>query len=213
MGDKVLPQQEARHFSMLRSYHAADLFTLANAFAGTASILVMMGYVAEPKDWQLPIAVTALALALAFDLADGKVARWRQKQSLFGRELDSLADIVSFGVAPVAVAYGLGMRRSLDALMLVFFVGCGVSRLARFNITAAQLSNEKGKVKYFEGAPIPSSLLIIFVLTVCFYTGRVGNNLPLGLIEIASFQWHPISILYFVNGCAMISKTLRIPKP
>jgi CDP-diacylglycerol--serine O-phosphatidyltransferase len=152
-------------------------------------------------------------VALGFDVADGCVARWRHAHSLFGRELDSLADIVSFGVAPVVVAYGLGMRGGLDACVLTFFVGCGISRLARFNITAAQLADAQGKVQYFEGTPIPSSVLLILVLGVCFALDRIGGNLPLGVIEIASLQWHPLSILYFVNGCTMISKTLRIPKP
>lgn len=213
MTNKASPQEQALRLSMLRSYHVADILTLANAFAGTASTLTMMSYLVTPQGWRANLALTLLVLALVFDVADGKIARWRQEQSLFGRELDSLADIVSFGVAPVAVAYGLGMRGSLDALIFVFFVGCGVSRLARFNITAAQLSNEKGRVKYFEGMPIPSSMLLILVLAVCFYRGRIGDDLPLGRVEIASFQWHPLSILYFANGCAMISKRLRIPKP
>src|SRR5262249_39877368 len=139
--------------------------------------------------------------------------RGRTQPSAFGQELDSLADIVSFGVAPVVVAYGLGMRGGIDAVILVFFVGCGISRLARFNITAAQLADETGKVKYFEGTPIPSSLLLILVLIICFSTGYVDDRLPLGTVSVASFHWHPLSILYFVNGCAMISKTLRIPKP
>lgn len=213
MTNKASPQEQALGLSMLRSYHVADILTLANAFAGTASVLTMMSYLVTPRNWRVTVALALLVLALVFDIADGKIARWRHEQSLFGRELDSLADIVSFGVAPVAVAYALGMRGSLDALIFVFFVGCGVSRLARFNITAAQLSNEKGRVKYFEGLPIPSSMLLILVLAVCFYAGRVGANLPLGAIEIATFQWHPLSILYFANGCAMISKRLRIPKP
>jgi len=112
----------------------------------------------------------------------------------------------------VVVAYGLGMRGGLDALLLVFFVGCGISRLARFNVTAAQLSDDTGKVRYFEGTPIPSSLLLILVLAVCFYTGHVGDYLPLGVVSISSVAWHPLSILYGANGCSMISK-IRIPKP
>lgn len=51
------------------------------------------------------------------------------------------------------------------------------------------------------------------MLAVCFSTERIGDNLPLGVIEIASLHWHPLSLLYFVNGRAMISKTPRIPKP
>jgi CDP-diacylglycerol--serine O-phosphatidyltransferase len=207
------PQQPGRHFSMLRSYQAADVITLANAFAGTASILSMMSYLVTLESWRVTLALGLLPLALVCDMADGYIARWRYEHSVFGQELDSLADIVSFGIAPVVVAYGLGMRGGLDVLILMFFVGCGVSRLARFNITAAQLADATGKVKYFEGTPIPSSLLLILVLAACFYTGRIGDRLPLGVIEIAALQWHPLSILYFANGCTMISKTLRIPKP
>jgi CDP-diacylglycerol--serine O-phosphatidyltransferase len=213
MVNKESAHQQVSHFSMLRSYHIADLLTLANAFAGTASILAMMSYLVTPESWRVYLALGLLPVALAFDIADGYLARWHQTHSVFGQELDSLADIVSFGVAPVAVAYGLGMRGGLDVLILVFFVGCGISRLARFNITAAQLSDATGKVQYFEGTPIPSSLLLIVVLAVCFSTGHVGDTLPLGVVEIASFYWHPLSLLYFANGCTMISKTLRVPKP
>src|SRR5215510_3500598 len=204
-------QRPVVHFSMLRSYGLADLLTLANAFAGMASILAMLSDLVTPQPWRVSVALGFLPLALVFDIADGYVARERSQQSGFGRELDSLADIVSFGVAPVVVAYGLGMRGGVDALILVFFVGCGISRLARFNITAAQLSDEMGKVKYFEGTPIPSSLLLILVLIICFSTGYIGDRLPLGIVSIASFHWHPLSVLYLANGCAMISK-LRIPK-
>lgn len=212
ISDEASAKERAPHFSMLRSYHAADFLTLANVFSGTVSILMMMSYLVALQDWRVKVALAAPIFAFAFDVADGKIARWRHEQSVFGRELDSLADIVSFGVAPVAVAYGLGMRGGLDLIILVFFVGCGVSRLARYNITAARLSNEQGKVKYFEGMPIPSSLLLILILAVCFYMGRVGDNLALGVIEVGFLRWHPLSVLYLANGCAMISKRLHVPK-
>lgn len=199
--------------SLLRSYQLADLLTLANAFAGTASILFMMSHLLTPEPWRVSMALGLLPVALGFDMADGFVARWRHQHSGFGQELDSLADIVSFGVAPVVIAYGLGMRGGWDALIFLFFVGCGISRLARFNITAAELSDAKGKVRYFEGTPIPSSLLLVFILAGCFYAGRIDDKLPFGVVTLASVRWHPLSLLYVVNGCAMTSKTLRIPKP
>ena len=87
-----------------------------------------------------------------------------------------------------------------------------ISRLARYNITAAEIAAAGDKVKYFEGAPIPSSLLLVALLAFCFQLDRVGDNFPLGVLEIASLRWHPISLLYLVSGSAMISKTLRIPK-
>jgi CDP-diacylglycerol--serine O-phosphatidyltransferase len=200
------------HFSMLRSYQPADLITLANGAAGMAAILIVMGYLTSPQGWRLYLAITLLAVALVFDIADGKVARRRDEYSPFGQELDSLADIVSFGVAPAVLAYGLGMRGAFDIIILVYFVACGISRLARYNVTAGQLADASGKVKYFEGTPIPSSLILVAVLAACVYFDRAGADLPLGEVELGEMGWHPLSLLFFVNGCTMISKTLRIPK-
>ncbi|MGH7853936.1 MAG: CDP-alcohol phosphatidyltransferase family protein [Candidatus Binatia bacterium] len=200
------------HFSMLRNYHPADLITLANGAAGTAAILVIMSYLTMPEIWRVYLAMILLAIALIFDIADGNIARRRDEHSPFGQELDSLADIVSFGVAPAALAYGLGMRGMLDGRVLVYFVACGISRVARYNVTAGDLADESGKVKYFEGTPIPSSLILVAILAICAYLGRIGDSLPFGVVEIAGVNWHPFSLLFFVNGSTMISKTLRIPK-
>jgi CDP-diacylglycerol--serine O-phosphatidyltransferase len=200
------------HFSMLRAYRAADFFTLANGAAGTGSIFAVISYVEAPDRWRIYLALCLVPLALLLDIADGRIARRLNEHSLFGGELDSLADIVSFGVAPAVLAYGLGMRGGLDVAILLIFVACGISRLARYNITAAEIAAAGDKIKYFEGAPIPSSLLLVAVLAFCFHLDRVADNFPLGVLEIASLRWHPISLLYLVSGSAMISKTLRIPK-
>jgi CDP-diacylglycerol--serine O-phosphatidyltransferase len=197
---------------MVRDYQVADLVTLFNAAAGTGAIFAMMSFLLSQESWRVYLAFALIALALIFDVLDGQVARARHEHSVFGRELDSLADIVSFGVAPAALAYGLGMRGAFDVALLIYFVACGISRLARYNVTAAELSDEAGKVKYFEGTPIPSSLILVAVLGICFATGRFASNLPLGMIEVAGMQWHPISTLFFANGSSMISKTLHIPK-
>jgi CDP-diacylglycerol--serine O-phosphatidyltransferase len=118
-----------------------------------------MSYLTSPDNWRIYLALALLPAALVFDIADGKVARRHDEQSPFGQELDSLADIVSFGVAPATLAYALGMRGAFDIIVLIFFVACGISRLARYNVTAGQLADVSGKVKYFEGTPIPSRLL------------------------------------------------------
>jgi len=199
-------------FSMLRSYRAADLLTLGNGAAGTGAIFAMLSYIEAPERWRAYLAAVLLPLALALDIADGKIARWRQTHSLFGAELDSLADIVSFGVAPAVLAYGLGMRGVLDVPILLFFVACGISRLARYNVTAAEIAAAGDKVKYFEGTPIPSSLLLVVVLALCVHWDRIGDDLPLGAVQIGALKWHPLSLLYLFSGSAMISKTLRIPK-
>jgi CDP-diacylglycerol--serine O-phosphatidyltransferase len=207
------PRKKPRvHFSMLRNYQPADLVTLANGAAGTAAILVMMSYLTAPEIWRVYVSMALLVAALVLDIADGKVARQRDEHSPFGQELDSLADIVSFGVAPAMLAYGLGMRGILDGIILVYFVACGISRLARYNVTAGDLADEAGKVKYFEGTPIPSSLILVAILAACTYFGRIGDHLPFGAIEIAGARWHPLSLIFFINGSTMISKTLRIPK-
>lgn len=201
-----------RRFSMLRSYQAADLLTLSNAAAGTGAILAVMSYLVTAERWRIYLALALLPLALALDFLDGWIARRRDRRSIFGRELDSLADIVSFGVAPAVLAYAVGMRGSLDVAIFIYFVTCGISRLARYNITAAQLADQTGKVRYYEGTPIPLSLLLVVILGICFYTGRIGENLPLGAIEMGWLQWHPLSTLFFIHGSTMISRTLRIPK-
>ena len=72
-------------------------------------------------------------------MLDGRIARGRHAASPLERELDSLADVVSFGVAPAAVAFSAGVNTPLDQAILLFFVGCGVSRLARYNVTAERL--------------------------------------------------------------------------
>ena len=101
-------------------------------------------------------------------MLDGYVARLnRKRQSVLGADLDSLADVISFGVAPAVLGFTLGLRGGWDMVILTYFVVCGVSRLARFNVTAEALADvNTGKVKYFEGTPIPTSIVIVAVLGV-----------------------------------------------
>jgi CDP-diacylglycerol--serine O-phosphatidyltransferase len=105
------------------------------------------------------------------------------------------------------------MRGAWDMVILAYFVVCGISRLARFNVTAATLADEKtGKVKYFEGTPIPTSVLIVFVLGVAFQQQAIESALWLGAMRIGPATLHPLTLLYAISGTAMIS-TIRIPKP
>ncbi len=116
------------------------------------------------------------------DVLDGRIARWRHEASPLGQELDSLADVVSFGVAPATMGFAVGLQGGWDALCLVYFVGCGISRLARYNATAAQLSDARGKVTHFEGMPIPSSLLVAMILAALAAAGRWGDALPFSVV-------------------------------
>ena len=119
--------------------------------------------------------------------------------------------VVPFGVAPALIAYGCGMQGLWDRVVLVFFVACGVSRLARFNVTAEALSDGGDKVKYFEGTPIPTSIVLVLLLWVAAALGAVGPNLWGGALHIAGFTLHPLVLLYALSGSLMISR-LRIPK-
>jgi CDP-diacylglycerol--serine O-phosphatidyltransferase len=201
------------HFSMIRGFHLADWFTLANAACGMAAIFAAMaslrGDVAN-----LLLATAFIPCAFVFDVLDGRIARWRQQQSALGRELDSLADVISFGVAPAVIGYAAGMHGVWDAIVLGYFVCCGVSRLARYNITAEALSRESdaGKVKYFEGTPIPTSLILVLIVAYAAWTGRVGDTLWLGHVELGPWTLHPLVLMFALSGSLMISKTLRIPK-
>ena len=198
-------------FSMIREFHLADWFTLANAFCGVGSLFSGMTYLQTREVMHLFYACALIPAALVFDVLDGRIARWRQQSSAMGRELDSLADVISFGVAPAAIAYGCGMQGLYDRIVLVFFVACGVSRLARFNITAEKLSEGSGKVQYFEGTPIPTSLVLVIALWVAAAQGALGDRLWWGRLEIGGFYFHPLVLLFAVSGSLMVSR-IRIPK-
>lgn len=202
-----------RHFSFLREFHLADWFTLGNAFCGTGAIFAAMRFLQEGGVHDLLIGMALIPAAFVLDALDGRVARWRNSASTLGRELDSLADVISFGVAPAALAYACGLQGGWDWVVLSFFVGCGVSRLARYNVTAEQLAGDSDKVPYFEGTPVPTSLVLVVVLAIAAWQGALGRDLWLGMIHIGPWQFHPLVLMFALSGALMISKTLRIPKP
>ena len=204
-----------RHLSMLRSYTPADALTIGNASCGTISIFLCLDYIAAGNRQLLWIAFILLPLALVCDVLDGYVARLNpRRQSVLGADLDSLSDVISFGVAPAVLGFTLGLRGGWDMLCLTYFVVCGVSRLARFNVTAGELADARtGKVKYFEGTPIPTSVIIVGVLALAIALGRIHEALWLGAVRIGPASLHPLTLLYVASGSAMISATLRIPKP
>ena len=200
-----------RRFSMIRSFVLADFLTLGNGFCGGGSVLAAMQFLITGESRWLVLAMALLPVALVFDFADGRVARWRRRQSMLGADLDSLADVISFGLAPAAVGFAAGLQGALDVAVLLYFVVCGISRLARFNATADALSDESGKVKYFEGTPIPTSVFIVVFLGVLHFLDRLGPDMWLGRWEIAGLGLHPLVLIYALSGSAMIS-TIRVPK-
>jgi len=198
-------------FSMIREFHLADWFTLGNAVCGVGALFSVMSFLQTRAVLHLYFACALIPVALVFDVLDGRIARWRQRTSAMGRELDSLADVISFGVAPAAIAYGCGMQGLYDRIVLGFFVACGVSRLARYNVTAEKLSDGGDKVKYFEGTPIPTSLVLVVVLAVAASQAALGEQLWFGIVEVAGFKLHPLVLLFALSGALMISR-IRIPK-
>lgn len=200
-----------KRFSMIREFQLADWVTLGNAVCGTGALFSVLSYLQNGAVRHLYFACALVLAALVFDVLDGSVARWQHKSSALGRELDSLADIISFGVAPALIAYGCGMQGLYDRIVLAYFVACGVSRLARFNVTAEALSEGGDKVKYFEGTPIPTSIVLVGLLALAASQGAVGAHLWGGSVRLGGFTLHPLVLLFAVSGSLMISR-IKIPK-
>lgn len=168
----------------MRKYlKVADFFTMANLAFGMLSIFhSILG--------EFTYAVIFLLLAVLFDYLDGKIARlMKQGFTDFGKQLDSLSDLISFGVGPAVFAYCLGLQSPVAIIILIFFVVCGLLRLARFNVT---------KMKHFEGVPITTSgyiVPLIYFLNVYFL----------------NVSWNYLLPYYFIVGLLMIS-SIRIKK-
>jgi CDP-diacylglycerol--serine O-phosphatidyltransferase len=204
--------ERPRHFSMLREFHLADFFTLANAACGVAGVFLAMLFIENDSISIFLLAAAMAPAAFAFDVLDGRIARMRHQHSVLGRELDSLADVISFGVAPAALGYAAGLRGGWDWVVLTYFVCCGVSRLARYNVTAEALSEGGEKVRYFEGTPIPTSVVLTAVLAFAAWHGRLGEAIYWGAWRLGPWLLHPLVLLFGLSGTLMVSKTLRIPK-
>lgn len=152
-------------------YLLPSMFTAGNLAAGYFAISqAIQGTVSEP--WHFDMAAKAIGFAIVFDFFDGGIARLTNTASDFGRELDSLADVITFGVAPAVLAWIWGFRMlpmegnlewrthviQIGAVMTFAFLLAGASRLARFNIQANPQPSNPGRPgrKYFVGMPIPA---------------------------------------------------------
>ena len=150
-----------------------SLFTLANLFCGFYSIVLSV-------DASFHRAAFFLFVAIFFDALDGKVARLTHTTSDFGVELDSLCDVISFGVAPAVLAYTWALRGTGRAGWLVAFiyVVSGASRLARFNVQTSSLSSSD-----FVGLPIPAGAAVI--TTLAFASVEPPRNEVMSLLVLA----------------------------
>ena len=206
------PAPARKHFSMIRGFHLADAFTLGNAACGVGAIFLAMAFMRSQSLAHFLWAAALAPAAFVFDVFDGRIARWRQTHSALGRELDSLADVISFGIGPATLGFAAGLQGGWDGAALIYFVCCGVSRLARYNVTAESLSAGAAKVPYFEGTPIPTSIVIVALLGTAVMLGRIDEALWFGVHKIGPALLHPLVLIFGVSGSAMIS-TIRIPKP
>ncbi|MDP9083574.1 MAG: CDP-diacylglycerol--serine O-phosphatidyltransferase [Pseudomonadota bacterium] len=202
---------QRKPFSMIREFHLADWATLGNATCGTAAIFATITYVQTEMVKHIYFASALIFVALIFDILDGRIARWRQKTSAMGRELDSLSDVISFGVAPAMLGYGFGMQGLYDRIALAYFVACGVSRLARYNVTVEAMSEGTGKVKFFEGTPIPTSFAVVCLITIATWLGSLGGSMWFGKVYISGHVLHPLTLVFALSGSMMISR-FPIPK-
>lgn len=184
-------------FSLLKMLSLADLLTLGNSSCGVLSIINSISYNLTKDSNYTRNSILLLFLSLIFDVMDGKIARLFS-QSLIGKDLDSLADVISFGVAPAVFGFCHGLNSRLDIILLVFFVNCGVLRLARYNSTV-QENSKNGKVVFFEGTPIPSTVLIPTLVYFRFFSMEF-SGLHLG------------SLVYLLSGFLQASKRIKIRK-
>jgi len=208
------------HFSLVRNFRLADLVTIMNGVCGSFSMFSSARYLITHDESYLHSALAFPLAGLLFDFFDGKVARWRKSSSMLGQELDSLADLISFGLAPALLAFVVGLRTFLDTVVLTGFICSGLARLARFNATVALVPKDgSGKSRYFEGLPIPSSLALVAVLSYWVKQGWIEGKegIPLGVVTLWGEQGgdgdvHIVAAIFAAWAAAMVSKTLHVPK-
>lgn len=144
-----------------------NLVTLASVFCGISSIRIVA--TGNRGDSDLQRAAVLLLFAMVFDLLDGRVARMTRTQSAFGLQLDSLADVISFGVAPALLMYKWTLFRLpvVGFLAAFLFVACGAVRLARFNVLSTMATGHPAKPgKYIVGLPIPTAAGVLISLVL-----------------------------------------------
>jgi CDP-diacylglycerol---serine O-phosphatidyltransferase len=168
--------------SMLKRLKFADFFTIGNFVCGIMAIILAINE-------NFLLSAIIMLCAVMFDTLDGKIARYFNQQNEMGKELDSLADIVSFGIWPAIFGYQLGLNSYYAIIILVFFSVCGMLRLARFNVT---------DIKHFEGLPITANGLVFpAVYFIFWYNNLIFNEY--------------ILLLYLFMAIFMVS-SLRIRK-
>jgi len=182
-------------------YLIPNLLTTGNLFSGLFSILAVFNanYLA---------AAIAILVALIFDMLDGKSARWTNSTSQFGVEYDSLADLVSFGVAPGLLIYSwaLSEHGMFGSAVMFAFVACGALRLARYNVASGTTDS-----KFFTGLPIPAAASVVATLVIFdHHIVRMGAEvkpllilvitLTLAFLMVSTIKYRSFKDLKFKGG-------------
>jgi CDP-diacylglycerol--serine O-phosphatidyltransferase len=165
------PPPEDSDESRLKIYFLPNLLTAGNLFCGFVALtkIVEADPMGDAYYGQIKLALAFILLACIFDLFDGRVARWGGAESPFGREFDSLADLISFGVAPAFLVHRIVLRDvfvqhpELGWFIASIYLICGAFRLARFNVLSAYATSGG---KDFVGFPIPSAAALVASLTL-----------------------------------------------
>jgi CDP-diacylglycerol---serine O-phosphatidyltransferase len=167
-----------------------NLFTVTSIFLGFQALVLCTG---DATPYELYQAALAIFFAMFFDAFDGRVARMTKTQSDFGVQLDSLADVISFGAAPGLLVYkwALADLGFLGLFVSFSFAACGALRLARFNVLAAR--GDKGSSRFFVGLPIPLAAGTVVSLVIAHYkqfgapTGAADRMPVLVVVALLSF--------------------------
>jgi CDP-diacylglycerol--serine O-phosphatidyltransferase len=193
------PERKKRFDLKKALFILPNLFTLSSIFCGFFAILTCLG---DPNAESFYKAALLIVFAMFFDVIDGRVARLTKTQSAFGVEIDSLADVVSFGVAPAVLVYRWSLHQLGDVGMFVSFVflGCGAIRLARFNVLAMSASGAPKKPsKFILGLPIPGAAGIIVSIIVANFavTGQIEAQPYVILSVMLALSFFMVSTVKF----------------
>jgi len=175
------------HINLRKSlFILPNLFTLSSIFCGFYAILLAGGNATQDDFYRASLLII---FAMFFDMIDGRVARLTRTQSAFGVEIDSLADVVSFGVAPAQLIYAWSLSElgRVGAVVAFAYVACGAIRLARFNVLATDTSGRPKKPgKYIVGLPIPGAAGILVSLVAANHA--VDGELAVRHVPVAAIM-------------------------
>lgn len=175
-----------------------NLFTLSSVFCGFYAVVLCAS---SPTDDDFYRAALLIIYAMFFDTIDGRVARLTKTQSAFGVEIDSLADVVSFGVAPALLVYTWALQPLgfLGVMASFLYVACGAIRLARFNVITNAEAKPKRAGSYFSGLPIPGAAGILVSMVAANHTvsGQLyGSRIPI-LVLVVVLSLFMVSTIKF----------------